>query len=561
MVLDNSATSYAHGVGPLPLPGSNLTKQPVLESSSDSDSIYSGAVADPIIDQAIHHQRLTPIKYCVSPEFHLTEASALYICQDVLEDPESYQVRLSRSYSTFRPFYSHLRNLIVGTALRRPIKHPENISQKWDSLIKNIDLEGHSLQSFAKSLFTASIDGGCCGVFVEYPEVPEDFTRADEMSAGYRPYFVLIKSQDILGWTTEVSSVTMGDETIYGRKLTMLRIRDEVREPDPKDEFNEIVIPAVRVYDFVPGQSGVRFRIFVQYRDPNTGVLDPNRYYLKRSGFLSIGIIPFVPVYGGVYEDYMLARPLLLDVARLNLNHWSVSADLANKIHNCAAPTLVITGVKGVDSQEVLSPGRALVLEDPQANAKWEGAPMEGIEAVMKHLSDLEASMEKLAAVAMMNTTDQAESGFSKLLDRAQSDSQLAVLVQSLEESLNLAIGIASLYWDEPSIRLTLSRDFVPIKLHSQQLLAYLQILRDKGFSHETFLRILEVGDVFDGIPDFSIAAEIEKVLNESLPLAQPGGDINGRQDVNVITGRRPGQIPELSSEPGESLRPSPAAA
>jgi dTDP-glucose pyrophosphorylase len=152
--------------------------------------------------------------------------------------------------------------------------------------------------------------------------------------------------------------------------------------------------------------------------------------------------------------------------------------------------------------------------------------------------------------------TSQAESGFSKLLDRAQSDSMLAVLVQNLEESLNMALVIASEYMQEEPISVIVSRDFVPIRLHSQQILAYIDLYVKRAISKKLLLEMLEVGDVFDGIADFDIDEEIARVQEDpDLPLI--GSSINGKQDSNLTSGSRPSEDAEGGLEFREADTPS----
>lgn len=558
MVLSVAKTSEGYGIGPLPLPILNLTTEPVKARGANGER--SKTVGEYALEQNTHVSRLTPIKYCANPELYLTEASLEYIPCDLYESPEGYQVRLGRAYSSFQPFYTHLRNLIVGTALRKSIQLPDAIPEAWGSLLENIDLEGHSLHSFAKTIFTSAIDGGCAGIFVEYPEAEEGLNLAEEKQRAYRPYFVAIPSCDILGWTSEVSATTLGDKTVYGRKLTSLRIRDEIRDQDPNDEFLETICPVVRVYDFDGVDERVRFRQYVCRKEAEGGA---DSYALEKTGWLSVETIPFVPVYGGVREGFMLARPLLLDVARLNLHHWATAADLANQLHLSASPKFVISGVQGGSAEFENSPDKILILDKPEAKAVWIGAPMDGASTIMEQLKSLEEAMEKLAAVAMTNrNTNQAESGVSKLLDRAQSDSLLAVMVQGLEEALNTAIVIAGEYWNQPSIKVSLSRDFVPVRLHSQQILAYIELYNGNVISHKTFLDILAVGDVFDGLPDFDVLEEIKRIG------AQPGDtgvdvgervaktkSVNGQQNTTKITGGRPKQGSEAGSEVSEAGR------
>ena len=568
MAVGTRTTSQAYGIGSMPLPVGNLTEQPTQEG--DRTTVGS-SVGEYSCEQDRHVSRLEAIKFCSNPEFCLEEAAHTYMPCDLYEGDKAYQVRLRRSYSSFEPFYTHLRNLIIGTALRKDIQVPTLLTPFWQSFFKNVDLEGHSLQSFSKYIFSRAIDGGCAGIIVEYPNVSTDLTVEEQRIGGYRPYFVAIESCDILGWTSEISAYTLSDDTLYGRRLTSLRIRDEYREIDPKDEFSEIVYPAVRVYDYdgEPESGGkVRYRLFVarNVSDTSESEKTSTQYTLQESGYLSVGIIPFVPTYGGTMEAYMIARPMLLDVARLNLHHWTVAADLANQIHLTANPKFVISGVQGGGADFENSPDKTLILDKPEARANWIGAPMDGAETAMKQLTKLEEAMERLAAVAMMSkTTNQAESGFSKLLDRAQSDSLLAVLVQELEDSVNLAIAIAAEYADEPLTTVAYSKDFVPIRLHSQQLLAYEEIRKNGGMSLETFLHVLEAGDIYDGLADFDIKKEMtliegdkKKAMEEARVMEGPPPSTNGQPvTTNSTGGRRRRESSEMTNEIQEARRPT----
>ena len=77
------------------------------------------------IEQAEQIGRLAPIRFCTLPEFHLYEASDQYLPQDYLEEKKSYEVRKTRAQSSFQNYYSHLRDLVTGTALRKGVSLPE----------------------------------------------------------------------------------------------------------------------------------------------------------------------------------------------------------------------------------------------------------------------------------------------------------------------------------------------------------------------------------------------------------------------------------------------------
>ena len=113
-----------------------------------------------------HLARIQVIKYCKNPEYYLEEAACEYLKANPYEENDSYEVRLSRAYSSFEPVYTHLRNLVVGTALRRKIVTSGATGPDWERFFKNVDLEGNVLQVFTRNIFSDAVDGGWAGILV-----------------------------------------------------------------------------------------------------------------------------------------------------------------------------------------------------------------------------------------------------------------------------------------------------------------------------------------------------------------------------------------------------------
>jgi len=514
------------------------------------------------LEQAEQFSRLAPIRFCTLPEFYLSEASDEYLPRDYLEEDKSYQVRKTRSQSSFQNYYCHLRDLVCGTALRKGVGIPENTASEWGNFFEDVDLEGHSILSFAKEAFTEALDGGVSGIWVEYPKLPENLSAAEERRLNPRPYLVLMRMEQVLECRYDVFNADIGAQNVFGAFPTYLRVKTEVRRQSEQNEFFEEVIPAVRVYDIanladnsvselsdepepaIP-QQRVRCRLYTKKNEPG----NVDKYLLEETTYLSIPFIPFVPVFGGKKEAFFRARPLLFDIARLNLNHWSISADLAETIHLTSSPILTGTGVRP-DDEIKAGAGRALFSQNPDAKFDLMSASMEGASVTLENLKRIEQAMERLAAVAMTTGKTQAESGFAKLLDRSQSDSQLAVLVQGLEDALNRALLYASAYRGIPEVRVTISKNFIPVKLHSQQVMALSSLFKDSNaITIEMFLRMLEAGEMFEGLPDFSVKQLLSDMDLDGTETARELGLAGGAQMTNR------GQVPVDNTSPASEGR------
>lgn len=505
------------------------------------------------IEQSEQIARLAPIRFCTLPEFHLLEASSEYLPQDYLEEGQSYQVRKTRAQSSFQNYYSHLRDLVTGTALRKGVSLPENIPSEWGNFFEDVDLEGHSLLSFAKEVFTEALDGGVAAIWVEYPKLPDNLSAAEEKKLNPRPYFVLMRMDQVLECRYDVFNAEIGAQNVFGAFPTYLRVKSEIRRQSADNEFFEEVVPAVRVYDIVSLADNtvsmlsdtpeymsiterVRCRLYTKMNTPG----DVDKYMLEETTYLSVPFIPFVPVFGGKKEAFFRGRPLLFDIARLNLHHWSVSADLAESIHLTSSPILTGTGVRP-DDEIKAGAGRAMFSQNPDAKFNLMSASMEGASVTLENLRRIESAMERLAAVAMTTGKTQAESGFAKLLDRSQSDSQLAVLVQSLEDALNRALLYAAAYRKFSEVRVAISKNFIPVKLHSQQVMALNSLFKDSNaITIGMFLRMLEAGEMFEGLPEFSVSNMLDDMGLDGTETAKELGIGPGAKQL-VNSGQVPG--------------------
>lgn len=462
------------------------------------------------IDQAEQVARILPIRFCTLPEFYLDEAIDGYIPRDYQENEGSYNVRKTRAMTCFEPFYSHYVDIIVGTALRKGVIIPQDLPEEWDKFFKNVNLEGKSITSFAKTLFTEAINGGIAGLMADYPRVAET-DKNSQRRMGLRPYFTIIKVDDILDCRHASGPVTINGITSFETKVTYLRIKSEIRKASATNEHYEQVVPTVVVYDIPEEGSSVRVRIYEKNVSGH-----PHEYFLPPDGesFLSIDYIPFVPCYGGKEEAFCRARPLLFDIARLNLHHWATSADLAETIHLNSSPLLTATGVRP-DDEIYAGSGRSLFSQNENARFGMVSPGMDGAETTLKELARIESAMDRLAAIAIAPGKSQVESGFAKLLDRSQSDSQLAVLVGSLQDCFNRALWYASGYRSDsyPPIEVVISKNFIPAKLHSQQVMALSSLYKDaEAISIGTFLEMLEAGEMFEGVHGFNVKAMLDKM-------------------------------------------------
>ena len=92
----------------------------------------------------------------------------------------------------------------------------------------NIDLEARDLSQFSKDVFSDAQRSGISFIMVDAPPRAENITKAQAIKGNFRPYFVHLKLEDILGWKWEIIN--------NAPKLTQIRIMERV-STESEDEF------------------------------------------------------------------------------------------------------------------------------------------------------------------------------------------------------------------------------------------------------------------------------------------------------------------------------------
>jgi hypothetical protein len=205
--------------------------------------------------------------------------------------------------------------------LRKPIQLEGGNEEWWAEWALNVDRSGGTdLDEFARRLLFSAIAYGHAGVLVDYTAAPVRTLR-DEVLLGEKPYLIQQEPMSILGWRHRASE--------NGGKLQQLRLREWVQEDDGR--FGTKTVQQIRVLE--PG----KWEIWRQKAANSTG------WELHESGTTSLSEIPFAACYSG-REATLFSKPPMKEIAELNLQHYSLQAQLLNALAIAAQPLLVLRG-------------------------------------------------------------------------------------------------------------------------------------------------------------------------------------------------------------------------
>jgi len=334
------------------------------------------------------------------------------------EETEDYDNRLK--LSTLFPAYSETVKNNTGRVFAGPILLGEDVPPVIVEFAEDFDRQGNNLQVWAKTFFANGLSRGLCHALAEYPKTTDEkgnktiITKADEKAAKVRPYAVMIRPQQVLGWRSN----TVDGEHV----LTQFRYMEEVQEDD--GAFGIKSVPQIRV--LVPGA-------WATYRMAT--VKGQKGWSLHDKGPTSLDHIPLTTYYTN-RTGYMTATPPLLELAYLNVKHWQSQSDQDNIMHVARVPMLAISGID--DDTWELKVGTASATKLP-TNGKMEWVEHTGksIEAGRTSLADLEDQMRVAGAKLLQKDKQSVKTATQAEEEAAQELSPLQAMALGLEDAID----------------------------------------------------------------------------------------------------------------------------
>jgi hypothetical protein len=139
----------------------------------------------------------------------------------------------------------------------------------------------------------------------------------------------------------------------------------------------------------------------------------------------------------------------------------------------------------------------------------------QAFQSLQDELAALETQMASLGVAILAKQKNVAESGLSKQLDRADSNSMLAVISKDLESSLQQAVEWVAAYAGVEAPVVVMDRDYNADPIDPQAIDALGRLFTAQVIDQRTLLEALRRGEVFGD--DFDPEAIIEAVSSGQL--------------------------------------------
>ncbi|CAE6906648.1 DNA-binding protein [Pseudomonas marincola] len=342
-------------------------------------------------------------------------ASTKFLPKWPKEEQDAYEARLS--LSTLLPAYSETISNMTGRVFAEPITLGDDVPKEIAAFSENIDRQGNNLQVWAQELFRTGLDKGLCHVFVDYPKTKDVKTRADEIALGARPYAVIIRPGQVLGWKSDSRN---GEQM-----LSQFRYMESVEEQDPDNEFALKSIDQIRVLEvgkwttYRKTESTDKKVVWAVHEEGTTSLkhIPLATYYTKRTGF-------------------MTATPPLLELGHLNIKHWQSQSDQDNILHVARVPMLMVSGID--DDEWELKIGTSAATKLPVGgDMKWVEHTGKAIDAGRVSLQDLVDDMRIAGAKLLYKEKQATKTATQAEEESAQEMSPLETMAGQLEDCID----------------------------------------------------------------------------------------------------------------------------
>lgn len=465
------------------------------------DSISSGALTE-------NDTRLQ-VRALLGGTTAMRQAGTRYLPKEIGESDDEYRARLSRSF-LFNGLGKTITDM-AGKVFDTDIQIGDAVPEDLQKMLENVDLSGRDLDTFAHDVFTAGLAEGISYILVDMapPPVtatgePRTLTVADAKAENRRPWMVHVRFEQVLGWRSEnINGVDV---------LTQFRFKEDLTEAD--GEFGEKKVEQIRVFD----RQGDKVT-WSTYRRDETNKNKP--WVLVGQGPVTIGKIAIAPFYAK-RTGFMCGKPVLADLAEVNIAHWQSQSDQRNILHTARVPILFGAGLP-VDQPISIGSYRMVAVSDPNAKLEYVEHSGAAIEAGANDLKALEEKMQVLGLELLIPTPGNG-SATGSLIDEAHMNTPLAAMAIALQDALEQALGymaeFAGVAMDNTADTLTINTDYEASLSPSQDGTMLLGAVDKKVIRRETWIKEMQRRGMI--ARDVDAADEVAAALLEGVDNTDP---------------------------------------
>lgn len=404
------------------------------------------------------------------------------------ESQARYDARLASTFAL-----NKMREAVDAASAKpfRTLMKLSDTDPDLDLWVKDIDMQGNHIHIFSHMLFNNAMLDGFCSVLVDHPTTTNFANLGEQKAAGVRPFFKMVKTSDIAAAYDEYDGSDF--------KTLHLRVRSSRVE---RDGFKEVLINQMRVIEIEPGTENGVVQLWEQKASGGGGA-----WSFVQEEPIQMAEVPFATLYAGEKEADYLARPVFIDLAYKQIEHWISSSDQRSILAAARFPMLACSGVQLDESDEAnFAIGPYKVLYSPEANGRWYYVEPKGtaIESGRKDLEMLEMQMDMMALNPVTGTHRQYVPQNERDIQETRVHSVVHDMAINCQDTIAKAIRFAGTWTnkDYSKVGVVLNTEFSNTKDRLAEVAHLIKIWEKKGLTRETLLKEVRnrnlLGDDFD---------------------------------------------------------------
>jgi hypothetical protein len=412
----------------------------------------------------------------------IRERATVYLPQAPGEKSENYRNRLMRS--VFHNFFGRTVEGLTGLVFRKDPVLGEDVPPKIKEHWENLDLAGTHGDVFVRDLFEDALATGHDAILIEFPQTAGVQGHGEEKRDEVRPYWVMIRKDDILSWRTTVENGRLVLTQVVLKECHYVADGDYGEKEHTQYRVLRRLKPDI-------GDATVTWEL-LEITPQKTVVTMSHGTYSNQAE------IPLVEIITNGKLGLFHSVPPLLDVAYLNVAHYQKWSDLATAEWMTCVPILFGAGVDDAldaNGQPLpVGPNSACWTRDPNAKLAYVTHDGQALAGVRESLDRLESTMGTLGLAMLAPQKRATETAEAKRLDKATSDSALAVSARGLQDGVERALGFHARYLKlDDGGSIVINRDFEGLLMDAPVMQAYAQLYA-AGFPIRAILEALQAG-------------------------------------------------------------------
>jgi hypothetical protein len=363
-----------------------------------------------------------------------------------------------RDGAVFYPISGQTLQGMIGMAFR---EDPEiSMPQGLEYLERDADGAEVTIIQQAQDIMAEVLKKGRCGLYVTFPKVEGDLSRADMETGGYQATIHVIDARQIINWRYE---------SVGGRRKLALVVISETAEIVEDDGFSLKKIDQIRVLQLAEGIFSV-----TTWQKPDKEWIVIDEAFPTDSAGTSWTEIPFVFI-GSQANTAAIDTAPLMPLIDMNMAHYRNSADVEDSAAYSGQAQPWASGITlaalDLMKKHTRFIGSRHLLSVPHGETF-------GFAAAPANTISRELMRDKLDVMIGLGAQIISDNGTAKTATEAKSDeaartSALSMVANNVSDAYQRAITWAGRFMgDAGDIVFEISQDFIPVSATAQELQA-----------------------------------------------------------------------------------------